>query len=128
GSYAKINGIATLYLNGEVVRQQQLGSFTPLTTMDLLLGRRTPLSFAGLLDEVSVYNRELSGAEIQSIFNSGAGGKCNNFASALSATNCLTPAGLAAWWPLDGSTADVVGTNVGRFTGTPMFTNGLVGE
>jgi len=33
-------------------------------------------SFGGLIDEVSVYNRALSAAEIQAIFNAGSAGKC----------------------------------------------------
>ena len=34
--------------------------------------------YAGLLDEVSIYGRALSGAEIQSIYNAGSGGKCES--------------------------------------------------
>jgi len=33
--------------------------------------------FAGLIDEASLYNRALSGSEIQSIFNAGSAGKCH---------------------------------------------------
>jgi hypothetical protein len=33
-------------------------------------------SFLGTIDELSLYNRALSGSEIQSIFNAGSGGKC----------------------------------------------------
>jgi len=38
--------------------------------------------FLGLLDEVSYYNRALSGAEVASIYNAGSAGKCRS-------TNCV---------------------------------------
>src|SRR5205807_2012333 len=34
-------------------------------------------SFAGKIDEISLYNRALSAAEVQDIFASGTNGKCN---------------------------------------------------
>jgi hypothetical protein len=79
-TYDKDSGVATLYCNGAIVLQQTLGSFTPQTTYDLYLGQR-PLSggtieYAGLLDEVSLYNRALMQSEIQAIYSAGSGGKC----------------------------------------------------
>jgi hypothetical protein len=80
-TYDKASGVATIYCNGVAVAQQNLGSFTPLTTYDLYLGKR-PLTqgetyaFAGLLDEPSVYNRALSPTEIASIYQAGSAGKC----------------------------------------------------
>jgi len=66
-----------LYLNGAIVQQQNLGIFTPLTSLDLLLGHRPSLpSFSGLIDEVSIANRVLSSEEIQAIFDAGSAGKC----------------------------------------------------
>ena len=79
-TYNKASGVATIYCNGAVVAQQNLGSFTPQTTYDLYLGRRpgtdSILTFAGLLDEPSIYNRALSSNEIAAIYNAGSGGKC----------------------------------------------------
>jgi len=80
-TYDKTTGIAVLYLNGTVVQQQRLGVFTPLTTGDLWLGLRpydagAGLRYAGLMDEVSVYDRALSGSEILAIYNAGSAGKC----------------------------------------------------
>jgi hypothetical protein len=78
--YDKASGVAAIYYNGMVVAQQNVGSFTPLTTYSLYLGRRPGpdaiLTFAGLLDEPSVYNRALSSNEIAAIYNAGSGGKC----------------------------------------------------
>jgi hypothetical protein len=58
-----------------------LGSFTPETSYDLYLGRRVlthgeHYTYAGLLDEVSLYNRALTSNEIAAIYNAGAAGKC----------------------------------------------------
>ncbi len=39
-------------------------------------GSSTKPSFNGLLDEVEIYNRVLSQAEVQAIFNAGSAGKC----------------------------------------------------
>ena len=57
-----------------------MGSFTPQTGYDLFLGRRPssdlPAYYQGLLDEVSLYSRALSGAEIAALYNADAAGKC----------------------------------------------------
>ncbi len=78
-TYDKSSGLAILYLNGVVIAQKNLGSFTPLTTYDLYLGYRPrdPVSYwAGSMDEVSLYNRALSSNEIAAIYVAGSGGKC----------------------------------------------------
>ena len=51
-------------------RSSDQGSFT------IGSGNTSPLPFAGLIDEVSLYNRALSASEIQAIFNAGTAGKC----------------------------------------------------
>ncbi|HKW28175.1 MAG TPA: immunoglobulin domain-containing protein, partial [Verrucomicrobiae bacterium] len=57
-----------------------LGSFTPKTTTDLLLGRRIDAGsgyyYSGILDEISLYSRALSSNEINAIYIAGSGGKC----------------------------------------------------
>ena len=80
-TYDKTTGVAVLYRNGVAVATQNLGIFTPQTSFDLYLGKRqagtfAPFYFAGILDEASIYNRALTLAEIQSIYNAGAQGKC----------------------------------------------------
>ena len=46
-------------------------------TNSVFIGVRSLASnFAGLLDEVSIYNRALSAAEIQAIYSAGSAGKC----------------------------------------------------
>jgi hypothetical protein len=81
-AYDKASGLATIFCNGLVVTQQNLGTFTPLTSYNLYLGYY-PLSapwgtatFAGKIDEMSIYNRALSSSEIAAVYNAGSYGKC----------------------------------------------------
>jgi len=81
-TYDKPSGIARLFLNGVMIQQAALGSFTPRTSSDLYIGYRPngspfgPIPFTGLIDEVALYSRGLSAPEIQAIYNAGAAGKC----------------------------------------------------
>lgn len=79
-TYDRGSGLATIYLNGVLVAQQNLGSnFIPQTSYDFYLGMRPsapPAAWVGSLDEFSVYNRALSSNEIAAIYLAGSGGKC----------------------------------------------------
>lgn len=75
-TYDKASGMGVLYLNGTVVARSPWASFVPLTTGDLWISRRPTdhpgdwtynTFFAGLLDEIAIYNRALSASEIQEI-------------------------------------------------------------
>ena len=74
-TYDKASGMALIYLDGSVVMKKYLGSFTPKTDLDLLLGARILFTspsnpsdiFSGKLDEIGIYNRALSASEIQAI-------------------------------------------------------------
>ena len=77
-TYDKISGVAKLFLNGRIVAQQNFGGFTPQTSYDLLVSHRPGdhpgdwtynAFFAGLLDEIAVYNRALSTSEIEAVCN-----------------------------------------------------------
>jgi hypothetical protein len=75
-TYNEANGIAKLYHNGALVLEQRVGKFKPQTTDDLYLGRRPPTggetyTFAGLMDEVSIYSRALTSSEIAAIYKAG---------------------------------------------------------
>jgi hypothetical protein len=78
-TYDKATGMGVLYINGTSVYSANFGSFTPITSYDLYLGRRAspdrPLFYAGLLDEVGLYKRALTASEIQAIFYAGNAGK-----------------------------------------------------
>jgi hypothetical protein len=76
-TYNKTSGVATIYRNGTMVVQTTVGSFTPLTSYNLYLGRNpSGFSFAGLVDEAALYHRALSSNEIAAIYDVGSGGKC----------------------------------------------------
>ncbi len=75
-TYNKASGMGVLYLNGTAVARSQWASFVPLTTGDLWISRRPTdhpgdwtynAFFAGLLDEIAIYNRALSASEIQAV-------------------------------------------------------------
>ena len=78
-SYDKTTGQGKLYLNGQVVAQENLGTFTPQTRHNCYLGFRPAggvVRYTGELDESSLYARALSDAEIQAIYGAGTAGKC----------------------------------------------------
>jgi hypothetical protein len=68
----------SIYVNGVSENQVVCNSGIFPGTNDLVIGVLVPgLSpFAGLIDEPAVYNRALSAAEIQAIYNAGSAGKC----------------------------------------------------
>jgi hypothetical protein len=68
------NGTFDVYKNGQVVSDD--GDFTSQTSIyggsgDLLLGVRDSDYMRGLLDEIRIYNRALSAAEIGDLYNLG---------------------------------------------------------
>ena len=75
-AYDKGSGVGTLYMNGVIVARRQLGSqLVANTKEDLWIGPidkrpgnwSTDRTFAGVMDEIAIYNRALSGPEIQAI-------------------------------------------------------------
>lgn len=74
---------ATLYIDGQVrgsVNTKNaitIGNTAPLRFgSDPCIGSNTTRGYQGLLDEVDWFNRALSAAEVQAIFNAGESGKC----------------------------------------------------
>ncbi|HSH14416.1 MAG TPA: LamG domain-containing protein, partial [Verrucomicrobiae bacterium] len=79
-TYDRLTGVAAIYLDGVQVASTNLGSFTPQTSTDLYLGYRpngvaAGQRFIGGLDEVGLFDRALSGCEIQAIVDADAGGR-----------------------------------------------------
>ncbi|MEO5961329.1 MAG: LamG-like jellyroll fold domain-containing protein, partial [Opitutaceae bacterium] len=76
-AYDKAAGIGRIFRNGALVAQQNIGVFTAQTTYDLYFGAlvRESRYFKGGLDEISLYDRPLSEAEIAAIFAAGPAGK-----------------------------------------------------
>ncbi len=74
-----------------------------------------------LIDEVSIYNRTLSQAEIQAIYNAGAAGKCK--------PSCVTaPSDMVSWWKAEDNANDSYGTNHGTMMNGATFAAGKVGQ
>ncbi len=72
----------SIYVNGNLEDTKSLGSFVDTNSASLRIGQTGPnvhgytAFLNGLVDEVEIYNRALSTAEIQAIFNAGSAGKC----------------------------------------------------
>src|SRR2546425_165073 len=77
-TYNPVSGVAQLYLNGVTSGAPSAGH-TETFNNPLRFGYAVAASdnpFQGRLDEISLYNTSLSGADILSIFNAGSAGKC----------------------------------------------------
>jgi RHS repeat-associated protein len=78
-SYDRVSGFLRVWRNGGLFQEVFLGRFTPQTGpgYDLYMGLRPAdgSRLAGLLDEVSIYNRALD-TELTDIYRAGAVGKC----------------------------------------------------
>ncbi len=78
--------VARLYLNGALVSTGLPISSVMFNSLTLRIGGAHHASiddrFEGIVDEVSIFDRELMASEIQAIFAAGSGGKCK------SASNC----------------------------------------
>ncbi|ETW99469.1 MAG: hypothetical protein ETSY2_40785 [Candidatus Entotheonella gemina] len=67
------------YLNGALDGSRALTDVPVGNVADLTIGRHGPTGihhFNGLIDEVELFDRALSGAEIEAIYNAGHAGKC----------------------------------------------------
>lgn len=84
--------------------------------------------FNGLIDEFAMYDRVLSSAEIQAIYNAGAAGKCIESDSPCDSLPGLLN-NLEGYWPFNGNGAD--GSGLSRdllLEGGVGFDNGLFGQ
>ena len=80
-TYDAGSGVAALYLDGAQLLATNVGAFVASTTQDLYLGYRPAggsfagRRFVGALDEVGLYDRALSGCEIQAIYTADSAGR-----------------------------------------------------
>ena len=77
-TYDKISGVGKIYYNGFLVASSNLGNFTQKTDTALLFGQRVDfgdIHYQGIMDEISLYARALSAAEIQAICAEQNGGE-----------------------------------------------------
>src|SRR5262249_27072353 len=99
-----------LYINGELAGSAA-GSPLPPDNAPLMIGGSGDCStFAGLIDEVRIYNRALSQAEIQAIASTGP------------------VSGLVSAWQAEGNAADAVDGNTGTLQNGATFAPGRVGQ
>jgi hypothetical protein len=113
-TYDKAAGLASLYVNGQVVAQTNVGTMTLHTVTNLYLGYRrsgtfTGSRFVGAMDEMTIYNRALAVAELQAILAADEAGKC-----APPPPPCVVPTDIAAWWRGESNTLDSVAGNHAR--------------
>lgn len=126
------------YING-VLAGTSIGTLGPINNASLEIGNSGAcMPFAGMIDEVSLYDRALSALEIQDIFNAGSAAKCKATPTPTPTatptpipTNCVqSPPGAISWWPLDETSgtiaADRVGNNPGAYANGPVPAAGKV--
>ena len=119
-----------IYVDGQEV-PVSLGAGSPIVTSIFNSGTNVRIGtfidssggpvnfFDGILDEVQLYSRELSAAEIQNIYSTGSSGLCHN---------CTPPgSGLVGWYSGDGSASDLASGNTGTLQNA-TFTSGEVGQ
>ncbi len=79
-----------LYVNGQLERQATVSFAQDYGTLPIYFGTSGQTfwdhKLKGSIDEVSIYNRALSAADIAAIYNAGSGGKCKTGGAALAIT------------------------------------------
>ena len=111
------------FVNGVNTRIVAATGAIPTTNGILRLGKRVQNTevWIGRLDEMSVYNRNLTTAEIESIANAGLAGKYK--------VQSTVPTGLVAWFTGDGNANDISGnSNNGTLQGGANYAVGKVGQ
>ena len=74
-TYDRASGIAALYRNGMPVARVRIGSFMVETSFDFFIGNRpsgffSDIYFQGEMDDIEIYNRALTVAEIRASYDS----------------------------------------------------------
>ena len=121
-TYSSSAGEVKNYINGVLLDTFSHTGLISITNDPLQIGRRLPNNFFfnGLIDEVSIFNRALTEAEIKAIFEAGTAGKRKP-------VGIEPPAGMVSWWPGDGNASDIIDGNHGTLNGA-TFATGKVGQ
>jgi streptogramin lyase len=116
----KTSSTISIYVNGVLEGSAGFAGFLDSNEGDLLFGAhpRDGAHLNGLIDEVELYNRALTGAEIQTIFNAGSSGKCKG----PTPTPTITPTPTLTATPSPTPTMTPTATPTSRRP-TPMPTN-----
>ena len=128
-TFNKAAGQAAIYVDGKVVAQTNLTAFRPATRAPLYLGSRPSGTnavayYVGLLDELTLYDRALTPAELQAIVAAGSAGKC----VPPPPLPVPPPAGIVGWWRGESNTLDSVDSNNGIIVPQVSYTNGVSGK
>ena len=110
------------YVDGIQIGLDQIDSTAvPVVSAPLTLGRaELNVALNGRLDEVEIFNRALSPAELSAIYGAGAAGKCKP---------CTPPpANMVSWWAGDGHPNDIQDGNHGTLVGGATYGPGMVGQ
>src|SRR4029078_9953846 len=78
-TFDSANGQYVIYVNGQVVASTTSAGAIFGTDRNVLIGSEDSYigrRFDGLIDELEIFNRALTAAEIQAIFSVGAAGQC----------------------------------------------------
>jgi CSLREA domain-containing protein len=110
-----------VYVNGELKATLPLGAPLDTASSNVVLGHFSPAGyFDGLIDEVEVFNRELSQTEIRAIYNASFAGKCRTCTTA--------PPNMVSWYSAENNANDIFGTNNGTMYGGVSFVPGKLGQ
>ena len=124
----RATNLLTIYLNGAQQSTTDIsGEGSLANTGRFFIGHKSldsgtgAISFDGVVDELSTYNRALSASEIQAIANAGTAGKCKPVAT-------VAPSGIVAWWPGEGNSVDMSGNGNDAVQHSGGFAPGKVGQ
>ena len=92
-------------------------SANPLQIGGIQSGPAPGNNFDGVIDELQIWNRPLTAAEVSGIFNT-----VGEYQPA------ARPAGLVSWWPAEGGYTDIISGNNGTPSGGVGFAPGEVGQ
>ena len=115
-------GVAKIYLDGALLNSQtNTGSTIANSTTNLIFGYGLPLNnfyYNGKLDDIGIWNRALSQAEITAMYNGVTySDSCNNVSGSLTQ-------GLVGYWPFCGNANDDSGNgNNGTVNGATLTTD-----
>ena len=127
-TYDRVN--VRVYVNGAEVASDPLAEAIISSPLPLGIGIApgfTSRNFDGLIDEVEIFNRALTAAEIQAIYDAGNFGKIKP-APPSPGEPVPLPVGMVSWWPGDGSPSDIVDGNPGILVGGATYTGGMVDQ
>ena len=119
-----------LYVNGEEVASTPFTEAIISSSQPLGIGTQPGFSgrdFDGLIDEVEIFDRALTEAEIRAIYEANSAGKIKPDPPT-PGEPLDQPAGMVGWWPGDDNPEDIVGDNDGNLVGGAGFVTGMVDQ